>query len=80
MGLIRELITLYIFVIVASALMSWLPPNVGGAWRTIRNVLFAITEPILAPIRRILPRSRNLPIDFSPWVAIILLEIVSRII
>jgi YggT family protein len=80
MGLVRTLITLYIFLIIASALMSWLPPNVGGTLRTIRSGLTSATEPLLAPIRRILPRSRNLPIDFSPWVAIILLEIIARII
>ncbi len=80
MGFVRLLITLYIWIIIASALMSWLPANTEGGLRTLRNTLHSLTEPVLGPLRRILPRPRNIPIDFSPWVAIILLEIISRIL
>jgi YggT family protein len=38
--------------------------------------LYEITEPILAPLRNIIPRFGM--IDFSPFVAIILLEFIAR--
>ena len=44
----------------------------------ITQVFVQVTEPILAPIRRVLPTFGQL--DFSPMVAIILLIIINRIV
>ena len=41
---------------------------------TIGDFLYRVTEPVLAPVRNILPSFGN--IDFSPWVVIILIQIV----
>lgn len=42
------------------------------------DVVFAVTEPILAPIRRILPQTGM--IDFSPLVLIIVLVVIERVL
>ncbi|RLC71166.1 MAG: YggT family protein [Chloroflexi bacterium] len=57
------------------ALLSWfaLPPN-----NPIVVFLNYVTEPILAPLRRVIPRIGM--IDITPMVAIILLVIVGRVI
>ncbi|HUX03616.1 MAG TPA: YggT family protein [Acidimicrobiales bacterium] len=83
MILVHYLLSLYIWVFIIAALLSWFPsssPNGGLA--TTRRMLYGLTEPVLRPIRQILPRPRvgGIGIDFSVLVAIILLEIVNRLI
>jgi YggT family protein len=64
------LLTLLIFAIFARAILSWVMP-VGRDGFT--RVLVDITEPILAPIRSMTQRLFNIPIDFSPFIATILI-------
>ena len=45
---------------------------------SVTQVLIQVTEPLLAPIRRLLPTFGSL--DFSPLVAIILLQIIQALI
>ena len=61
--------------IFARIILSWVDP--GGQMR-INQVLYEITEPILAPIRRIMPNMGML--DLSPMVAIILLEVLRNLL
>ena len=65
---------LYI-AIFARIILSWI--DAGGQMR-ISQILHEITEPILMPIRRIMPRTGMF--DLSPMVAIILLDLLRRLI
>ena len=72
-GLLVQVISLYIWLVVASAVLSWLvafnvvnPHN--NVVRQIGDFLFRITEPALAPIRRYMPDLGG--IDISPIVLI----------
>jgi YggT family protein len=56
--------------------MSWVMPTQSGSG--LMRVLFDITEPVLAPVRRILPPVSG--IDFSPILAIILIQIVNYVL
>jgi len=74
--LISTVIQLYIYVLIASAVLSWLIAfNVvntrNQAVSMIAEALWRLTEPALAPIRRILPPFGGL--DLSPIVLILLL-------
>jgi YggT family protein len=60
-----------IVAIIIRSLMSWFPVDPKN---TLVNIVHTITEPILAPLRRVLPRLEM--IDLSPMVAIILLYVV----
>jgi YggT family protein len=62
-------------VILGRVLMSWVNPRFDGP---IGRFLFETTEPLLAPIRRVLPQSGM--IDFSPLVLLILLGILMRLV
>jgi YggT family protein len=72
--LFDTVITLYIYVLVANAVFSWLVAfnvintrnNVVGM---IGDFLYKVTEPVLAPIRRRMPDLGG--IDLSPVVLII---------
>jgi len=68
-ALIHQIIRILILVIIVQALLTFfLPP-----YNQVRQFLDRLTEPLLAPIRRILPQTGM--IDFSPLVLIILLQI-----
>lgn len=62
------LLTLYLFVVLARIVLSWFPLSGDGAMATVQDVLITITEPVLGPIRRVLPRPGGLPLDLSPLV------------
>ena len=72
--LIDTVITLYVYILIASAILSWLVAfNVVNVRNPIvaqiGNFLERITEPVLAPIRRILPNLGG--IDISPIILIL---------
>jgi len=60
-------------MVFARVILSFTDP--GGRGKIARFVTSA-TEPILAPIRRLLPRSGML--DFSPWIAVFVIGLVLR--
>jgi YggT family protein len=60
-------LTIYMWVIVFRALISWVNPD---PYNQIVVFLYRFTEPVLGPIRRRLPMS-NLGIDFSPIIVIL---------
>ena len=82
-NLIHQLLGLYKIILVASVIMFWLVrTNLldmrNEVVRNISNFLTRVTEPALAPIRRILPDMGG--IDVSPIVAIIAIQILQNIL
>ena len=69
------LIQVLYIAIFARIILSWL--DQGGQMR-ISQILHEITEPILMPIRRIMPSTGMF--DLSPMVAIILLQLLQGLI
>lgn len=83
MILVHELISLYIFLLIISALLSWFPTtSSSGGLATTKRILATLTEPVLRPLRMVLPRPQfgGVGIDLSVLVAIILLTFINRII
>lgn len=81
--LLSTLITLYIWILIASAVLSWLIAfNVVNPYnnvvRTIGDALYRLTEPALRPIRSVLPNLGGL--DISPVILIIILLFIERIL
>jgi YggT family protein len=74
LNFISYLITLYTWVVIASVILSWLMAfNVVNAYnpfvRTLWNALNAVTEPLLRPIRRMMPDLGG--IDLSPIILLL---------
>jgi YggT family protein len=67
------IITTYLIILFARAIISWIPPA-PGMLTTISRVLYDLTEPVLAPLRRIIPPAGV--IDLSFLVLIIGLTVV----
>ena len=66
------LVTTYLLILFGRAILSWLPPS-GGTLATVNRVLFDLTEPVLAPLRRVIPPTGVF--DLSFFVLMILLYI-----
>ena len=82
MRFIHLLLSLYIWVFIVAALLSWFPSSSTGGVASLRRALMIVTEPVLRPLRQILPRPQfgGVGIDFSVLVAIIALEIINAVI
>ena len=75
--IVCALLTAYIIVLFARAILSWIPPSPGPI-ASISRVLFDITEPVLAPMRRIIPPTGV--IDLSFLVLIIGLSVARSVV
>jgi len=61
------LITLYTYVIIARAIISWVNPD---PYNPIVRFLYNVTEPVLYRVRRTIPFSYAGGIDFSPLIVL----------
>ncbi|MFN2370728.1 MAG: YggT family protein [Candidatus Krumholzibacteriia bacterium] len=72
--LLLAILNVYTWLILARVILSWVNPTPRN--EILRGVIRA-TEPVLAPLRAILP-FRGL--DFSPIVAFLILRLLMRLI
>jgi YggT family protein len=62
-------------MLIIRVVLSWTNPMGGGQ---LTAFVYHMTEPILAPIRRMLPPSSG--IDWSPLIAMLLLGVIVRVV
>lgn len=74
-SILSTALTIMMYAIIARALISWFD---RGMQNPISRFLVQITEPIIAPIRRVLPTAGM--IDFSPMVAILLIFVLKQML
>jgi len=74
-GVVQLIFEVYSFILLARVLLSWVQVD---PYNPIVRVLHQLTEPVLAPIRRLLPQTG--PMDFSPIVAFVALIILERLV
>jgi YggT family protein len=72
---ISVLCEVLVFTIIIRVLLSWVFPN---PYNPFVRILYEITEPILAPLRRIIPRIGML--DITPFIAIIVLQAIASLL
>ena len=81
--IILLILELYVYLLIASAILSWLVAfNVVNTRNqfvsAVAEFLYRITEPFLAPIRRIMPNLGGL--DISPIIVILIIMFIQRVI
>ena len=81
--LILKVLDLYVYVVIAAVVMSWLVAFnvVNGSNPIVRQVWHAInvlTEPLLGPIRRIMPNLGG--VDISPIILLVAIQFVRYVI
>ena len=81
--LLQRLIYIYIWILIISALLSWFPAtSSSGGLASTKRVLAQLTEPVLRPLRQMMPRPSvgGVGVDFSVLAAVIILTVISRIL
>ena len=75
-------LTVYAWLIVARMLLSWVQLRPGGTAYKVNKVLVDLTEPYLAPFRRLIPTVRMgaMGMDFSPVVALLVLFVAMQVV
>lgn len=67
--------SVFIFAILIQAILSWITP---GTYNPVTSVLFSLTEPVLRPVRRVIPPISGF--DLSPLVAILGLQVIRMLV
>jgi YggT family protein len=63
--LLCAIVTVYILVLAARAILSWFPPSSSsGGLATVQRLLMDLTEPVLAPLRRVIPPAGMFDLSF----------------
>tara|TARA_R110001599_G_scaffold353459_1_gene592668 strand:- start:377895 stop:378482 length:588 start_codon:yes stop_codon:yes gene_type:complete len=70
LGVVALLVNIYFFALLAMIILSWVAP---GSRHPAIYLLYQITEPVMAPFRKVLPSMGGL--DFSPILVFILINI-----
>ena len=77
-GFVNFLILVFWLAILARVILSWFSVDRNSPFYVIASLVHGITEPILGPIRRILPSFGFL--DLSPMVALILMTLIQQVL
>lgn len=68
--LLCRLLQAYLIVMFARIILSWFPINPGSGMASVYGFLYSVTEPVLAPIRRVIPPigAGGMGLDLSPII------------
>lgn len=75
-SIVHSLITMYIWVLIIGALLSWVRPD---PYNPIVQVIYRLTEPAYRALRRIMPTVFN-GLDLAPLILVILLQVIDVIL
>jgi len=81
MNAINTFFQILVYLILGRAILSWFVRNPYGTLYKIYTAIIQITDPMLAPCRKLLVRfGMGGSIDFSPILAIIALTVINSVI
>lgn len=75
------ILTLFQLLILARVLLSWFPQlayNSDPTVRQIIRVIYDLTEPVLAPIRQLMPQGSM--VDFSPLIVLLIIYVIQNMV
>jgi len=76
---VADILNLFLFILLVRVVLSYIPPRPGSPLVPITRFFEAITEPVLRPVRRVVPPLRvgGGAMDLSPiivWVIILIIR------
>jgi YggT family protein len=82
MSIVCTLLSLWMFAVFIRIVLSWFPAPAGGALATMTNALGAVTDPVLNPVRAMLPpvRMGGMGLDLSPMVVLLVGSLLLRVL
>ena len=75
LSMIRLVFTILSWTVILAILMRWI---IQDPYHPVRSFLDSIVEPMLAPIRRYMPRTGMM--DFSPMILLIALQLIETVL
>jgi YggT family protein len=72
-GILDTLLTLYFWIIIVSALLSWVNPD---PYNPVVRIIYNLTQPVFSRVRRWLPFTYISGIDFSPIVVLLAIQFI----
>ena len=76
-GFVDWLLLVYMWILIISALISWVSPDPRNP---LVRFMRQVTEPVLAPIRNLLPPWKTGGLDFSPMIVVIGIQFVRSVV
>lgn len=76
MTLVCSLLQIFAICLFARVILSWFPLGPGSALAGIYSFLHTVTEPVLAPLRRVIPPLGGF--DLSPLVVFFAIQIICQ--
>lgn len=82
MALLALVLQFWLIAVFVRIVLSWFPVTSGGALASINHALGAITDPVLRPVRAMLPPVRigGAGLDLSPMVVLLVGSVLLRVI
>jgi YggT family protein len=82
MGIVCWVLQVYVLVLFARIILSWFPISPGSAMAGVHDFLRRLTDPVLEPLRRMIPPigAGGVAIDLSPLIVVLGVQILVRII
>ena len=78
-SVINALFMLFYILLFANIILSWVRPNpYHPVWGPIIRVVYGVTNPVLNPIRRLMPAMGG--IDFSPMVVLLVARLLQGVL
>jgi YggT family protein len=74
--LLCQVVLVFEIALFGRVILSWFPLQPGSLFARINGFLVRVTDPVLEPVRRVLPRTGVF--DLSPIIVFLVLEIVVR--
>lgn len=72
---VRIAFEVFYWLIIIRVLLSWIPHD---PFKPIFRFVYEITEPVLAPFRKLM--GRRMMIDFSPLIALLALQLLEMLV
>ncbi len=76
--LIRLLLNTFVILLLVRIVFSWIRVSPDSALRPVVNMVYQLTEPVLAPVRNVLPSTGGF--DFSPMVVFLAITVIRNVI
>ncbi len=68
--LLKTILYIYLFIIIVQVIISWINPD---AYNPITMIMYQLSEPILRPVRRIIPSAGGF--NFSPLIILVIINL-----
>jgi YggT family protein len=80
--IIADILNLFLFVLVVRVVLSYIPAQPGSGLATVTRFFEAVTEPVLRPVRHVVPpvRISGAAVDLSPIIVFFVIVFVRSIL